>query len=103
MSREKKKVRELFRTSVFERDSWNCRVCKGGGVLDAHHITNREAMPAGGYVAENGITLCAPCHVKAEKFYETGTAVEGFSPNDLYFLIGSSYDKAYQASLKLKE
>ena len=101
MSKEKKKVRDEFRISVFKRDDYKCRVCKNGGILDAHHITNREAMPNGGYVAANGISLCSECHIKAEKFYETGVAVEGFSPNDLYILIGSSYDKAYAASFKL--
>jgi 5-methylcytosine-specific restriction endonuclease McrA len=104
MGKEKKKIRDLFRTSVFERDGHKCRVCKSDKQpLDAHHITDRNQLPGGGYVKENGISLCAECHVKAEIYHSTGTALEDFSPNDLYFLINSSYDKAYQASLKLKE
>jgi hypothetical protein len=86
---------------VYERDNWNCRVCKGGGVLDAHHITDRNLLPNGGYVKENGITLCADCHIKAEIFHSTGTAIEGFSPEDLYLMIRSSYKIAYEASLKI--
>lgn len=39
--------------------------------LDVHHITNRKMMPNGGYVKENGITLCDcydVCHFRAEQF-----------------------------------
>lgn len=66
--------------------------------LDAHHITNRNEMPKGGYVAENGISVCDDCHLKAEQFWSTGIAVEGFSPEELYTKIGSSYDEAVAAS-----
>lgn len=112
MSKEKKKVREAFRISVFERDGYKCRVCKiepSVGVvtegiddfLDAHHITDRNLLPSGGYVKENGISLCPECHIKAEVYHSTGTAVEGYHPDDLYRLIKSSHEKAYTASLKL--
>ena len=102
MSKQKKKVRELFRQAVFKRDNLKCKVCGfESNHLDAHHITDRNELPNGGYVAENGISLCEKCHIKAEIFHSTGKAVEGFHPNDLYNLIGSSYDKAYEASLKL--
>lgn len=52
--------------------------------LDAHHITDRNVMPNGGYVPENGIALCAPCHELAERFHATGSAHPGYSPADLY-------------------
>lgn len=61
MSLTKKKIRAAFRDTVFARDAFRCRVCKWGeelSVLDAHHITDRNLMPGGGYVKENGITLC---------------------------------------------
>lgn len=69
--------------------------------LDAHHITDRNKMPGGGYVKENGITLCPECHAKAERFHQTnGEEHEmGFHPNDLYAIIGSSYEKALEASM----
>lgn len=111
MSKEnKKKVREKFRNAVFERDGNKCRVCRAtpiSGVpietfLDSHHICPREKMPSGGYCAENGISLCAKCHLMAEAYYMAGTIIEGFLPEDLYKLIGSSYEKAYEASLRLK-
>jgi hypothetical protein len=66
--------------------------------LDAHHITDRTQMPHGGYVKENGISVCEECHLKAEAFWSTGTAVEGFAPDELYKLIGSSYEAAVTAS-----
>ena len=102
MSKEKKKVREFFRACVYERDGNKCRVCKNDKEpLDAHHITDRNLLPNGGYVKENGISLCPSCHIKAEVFHSTGKAFDDFHPNDLYKLINSSYDIAYKASLKL--
>jgi len=114
MSKEKEKIRERFRTSVFSRDKHKCRVCGhkpdpqahllvDKAPLDAHHITSRKIMPNGGYVKENGISLCGKCHIYAEAYKEVSGEPKGFSPNDLYFLINSSYDNAYKASLKLKE
>lgn len=51
-------------------------------------------MPMGGYVKENGISLCADCHEKAENFHRTGVSVPGYSPDELYRLVGSSKEKA---------
>lgn len=54
-------------------------------------------MPNGGYIPENGITLCKECHQKAEVFHSSGKVKweEGYHPDDLYRLINSSYEKAY--------
>jgi predicted restriction endonuclease len=105
---QKKQVRSLFRDSCYKRDGFRCAMCgmksSQEGVqqeLDAHHITDRSLMPNGGYVKENGISLCPECHVKAEMFHSTGVAVEGYSPEDLYKKINSSYEKAVAASEKL--
>ena len=99
MSEKKKSIRSAFRTIVLDRDRHRCKVCKiipvnGDDGLDVHHITNRKEMPNGGYVNGNGIALCSCCHKKAEEFHCTGEAAEGYSPEDLYKLIGSSYKKA---------
>jgi predicted restriction endonuclease len=107
MSSEKKKIREAFRSAVFARDKHKCRTCGWSLItpdtqLDAHHITDRNLMPNGGYVAANGISLCPACHEKAEEFHSTGVAHEGFSPEDLYKLIGSTYDIAVRDSKLLK-
>lgn len=108
--KRKQLIRDNFREAVFKRDDFKCRKCgKLVGVvkLDAHHITNREAMPNGGYVAENGISLCdmpGGCHMKAEQYYMSNgeSYPEGFHPNDLYALIGSSLEAATKASKRLK-
>lgn len=104
MSTAKKNIRALFRERVFKRDKNRCKVCgSSNSTLDAHHITDRNLMPHGGYVPENGISLCEPCHEKAEVFHNTGTALPGWSPDDLYKLIDSNRVKAYAASERLKE
>jgi hypothetical protein len=69
--------------------------------LDAHHITDRHLMPNGGYVRENGISLCPDCHVKAEVYHSTGVAHPGYAPDDLYKAINSNLEKAIEASEKL--
>ena len=63
-------------------------------------------MPNGGYVKENGISLCkgedgTSCHEKAEMWLSGESEPEGYSPEELYNLIGSSKEKAHQASLLL--
>jgi len=103
------------------RDRYQCRCCgkpgkdrQGGDEyleyhsaslslvdLDAHHIQDRNQMPNGGYVKENGISVCDDCHVLAEVFHQTGEAVEGFSPEDLFQMIGSSLEEAVAASKRL--
>ena len=71
--------------------------------LDAHHISDRNEMPNGGYHATNGISLCDECHIKSEKFHTTNGEewVEGFHPDDLYNKIGSSKEIAVKASQKI--
>ena len=102
MSKEKKLVRAKFRDSVFARDGHKCVFCDITENLDAHHITDRNLMPNGGYVKENGITLCPIHHELAEVFHSTGKSALGFSPEDLYKHIDSSLEDAIEASRKLK-
>jgi len=101
MSQKKKKIRSDFRNAVFNRDGYKCKFCEETEDLDAHHITDRNEVPNGGYVQENGISLCKVHHELAEVFHSTGTAAPGFAPEDLYKAIGSSYEKAVEASEKL--
>ncbi len=71
-------------------------------LLECHHIIDRTEMPNGGYVKENGISLCDNCHLKAEKFH-ISSKIEfepGYHPDDLYKKIKSSYEKAINASNK---
>jgi 5-methylcytosine-specific restriction endonuclease McrA len=109
----KKQVRAAFRVAVFTRDGYRCRCCGVVGrdrqadpdgplpPLDAHHITDRTLMPHGGYVPENGISVCDCCHLLAEQFWQTGTPAPGFAPDDLYRRIGSSLERAEAASHRL--
>ncbi len=101
MSKKKKQIRENFRTVCLNRDGNKCKKCDGNPD-DVHHITDRTLLPNGGYVLQNGITLCHACHEKAEVFHSTGTSLPDWSPDDLYKLINSSYEKAHKASLKLE-
>ena len=108
MSGGKKAIRKMFRDACFKRDGFRCAMCnvkssleKAEEELDAHHITDRKLMPNGGYVKENGISLCPECHEKAEVFHSTGTAYPGFAPEDLYKKINSTYEKAVEASNEL--
>lgn len=114
--KNKKQIREDFRNSVYERDNFTCQVC---GIqfksnllwFDAHHITDRSEMPNGGYVKENGITLCKEslvhggesCHMKCEKFHITNGEEwnEGLHPDDLYKKINSSKELAIEKSEQL--
>lgn len=105
MSAQKKQVRKNFRAAVFERDGYSCRACgfesspeRADAELDAHHITDRNEMPNGGYVAENGISLCADCHQNAEAHHRGDPVPPGFAPEELYALIGSSEEEARTAA-----
>jgi 5-methylcytosine-specific restriction endonuclease McrA len=109
MASQKKLIRQNFRDACYKRDKYKCAKCNFQSTpeqvekeLDAHHITDRNLMPNGGYVKENGISLCAPCHEKAEEFHSTGIAYPGYSVDDLYKVIGSSLEKATEASKKFK-
>ena len=106
----KKEVRKKFREVCLNRDKDTCRMCGHKAVsreealkiFDVHHVTDRSLMPSGGYVLENGITLCKDsCHKKAEVFHSTGVAHPGFAPDDLYKKINSNYEKAVEASQRL--
>jgi 5-methylcytosine-specific restriction endonuclease McrA len=102
MSKKKFAVREAFREAVFQRDLNRCRVCgEKERVLDAHHITDRHHITNGGYVKENGITLCPECHLLAEDWHSLGIGKRKYHPDELYKLIGSSKELAFQESEKL--
>lgn len=108
MGADKKLIRKAFRDACYKRDKFCCATCnfksnkdKAEQELDAHHVTDRNLLPNGGYVKENGISLCEACHQKAEEFHSTGVAHSGYSPDDLYKIINSNLEKATRASEKL--
>lgn len=61
-----KQGRKAFRESVFERDGGLCVACGAPG-QDAHHIMERRLFVDGGYLLNNGATVCGPCHLRAER------------------------------------
>ena len=99
----KKQIRAVFRQKVLQRDHHQCKMCGKTGPLDVHHITDRNEMPNGGYVEPNGISLCPICHKRAEAYHISGECDKGFHPSELYALIGSDYQRAYNESLKLNQ
>jgi len=58
-------TRDEFREGVFLRDKKICVICQKPAV-DAHHILERRLFEDGGYYLNNGSSLCADCHLKAE-------------------------------------
>lgn len=110
MSQKKKAIRARFREEVFARDGYKCAVCgykprpdRVQQELDAHHIQDRNDLPNGGYVKGNGISLCHPCHEKAEQLHRSGVAAPGYTREELYAKIGSSYEQALRASERLND
>lgn len=104
MSHRKRFIRSSFRSAVFSRDGNRCAACGAAeGALDAHHIIDRNELPNGGYVKENGISLCPDCHEKAEMFHSSDKRywMRGFHPNDLFKIIESSPLEAVWASTHL--
>jgi len=99
--KKKQIIRMKFSEAVFKRDGFKCVFCNEKEDLDAHHITDRNKMPNGGYVKENGITLCPNHHMEAEEFHitEGDKWINGMHPDDLYKKIDSSYKLAYEKSI----
>ena len=106
-----KLLRASFNQAVLDRDGHRCRVCgkipeNGDDGLDVHHIQDRHDMPNGGYAPENGIALCKgdrrdDCHWKAEAEHRGETPEPGYSSAELYSLIGTTFDAAWEASERL--
>lgn len=59
-------VYKIWRTSVWERDSFKCRISNSTcfGRLEAHHILPWKDYPELRYEINNGITLCHAHHPK---------------------------------------
>ena len=58
-------TRDEYREAVFARDRHRCVWC-GEAAVDAHHIVERKLWPDGGYYLDNGASVCAVCHLRAE-------------------------------------
>jgi len=102
-------IRANFRDAVFGRDNYRCRLCGGTSDLDAHHIISRDIMPNGGYVKENGISVCEYCHIECEKHYEYPISINKamvyshYHVSELFKIIGSSEELARKCSERLND
>lgn len=96
---DKKNTRKTFRDSVFKRDAHKCVCCDITEDLDAHHIMDRHYFTNGGYVLQNGVTLCKQHHELAEVYHSSNAQrhVYNMHPDDLYKRIKSSFEMAIQA------
>lgn len=103
--KKKQLIRANFRDAVFKRDNYTCAMvgCQIKTNLDAHHIIDRNLLPNGGYVKENGISLCPDHHMMAELFHISNGVQwnPGMHPDDLFKIIKSNYELAKKASEKL--
>lgn len=82
--------RDTFRNAVFARDGNKCVICDNKAA-DAHHIMERKLWDDGGYYLQNGASLCAECHIKAEQtllsveeIREKSGIKNGIIPDHLY-------------------
>ena len=72
----------LWRTKVYERDSYTCRKCNncnGNGKaieLNAHHIESYRTNPKLRTKLSNGITLCRNCHSTFHHRFGYGNNIE---------------------------
>jgi 5-methylcytosine-specific restriction endonuclease McrA len=105
--KKKQAIRKAFRDVCLERDGYKCKTCGLKPVFDeeleVHHITDRNELAEDyKYVKENGISVCNPCHQKAEQFHISGGKkwVAGYHPDQLYALIGSRWNLAMLEQVK---
>jgi 5-methylcytosine-specific restriction endonuclease McrA len=60
---------KLWRTAVFERDNYICKICNRiGGKLNADHIKRFADFPELRLDVSNGRTLCEDCHRQTTTF-----------------------------------
>jgi 5-methylcytosine-specific restriction endonuclease McrA len=58
-----------WRIAVFTRDNFTCQNCEQiGNKLEAHHIHSFAKHKELRFDANNGITLCPPCHILADEY-----------------------------------
>jgi hypothetical protein len=62
VDRDSKEVRE-WRAAVLKRDGFKCVECGETDGLHAHHIARWSDFPSLRVIIDNGVTLCADCHL----------------------------------------
>ena len=97
-----KRWRKQFNEGCLKRDGYKCVFCDENNDLDVHHITDRHELDNGGYAISNGITVCTDHHLACEEYHINGSCEPEYHPDNLYKMIGSSYEKAVKDSKNLK-
>lgn len=60
---------KIWREAVFTRDDYTCQMClTRGGELNADHIKPFAFYPESRFDANNGRTLCVPCHKTTDTY-----------------------------------
>jgi hypothetical protein len=60
-----------WRSRVYKRDKWQCKICGyKGRQLIAHHIKTYKTSPELRLDIGNGITLCRACHCKLHTIHK---------------------------------
>lgn len=59
---------QLWRKSVFERDSHACVWCGSTENIEADHIKSFASFPELRFEIDNGRTLCHDCHTKTDNY-----------------------------------
>ena len=77
---EVRRLDDLLRLTVIDRDNYNCVVCGSRRRLEVHHIMPRSK--GGGDNKENLVTLCYKCHNEVEEEeYTTLAQIKAHSPS----------------------
>ena len=60
---------QFWRSSIFKRDYYKCKLCNENGILNAHHIVGVSTDLSLIFDINNGITLCKRCHYNFHSEY----------------------------------
>lgn len=53
-----------WRSLVYFRDNWKCKICESKRDINAHHIYEGSNYPSKRFETSNGITLCKKHHIQ---------------------------------------
>lgn len=68
-----------WRSLVYQRDSWRCRICGSRHKINAHHILEAGRYESKRFDMDNGVTLCEEHHIQVHSPTRKGFLVK--NPN----------------------
>ncbi len=73
-----------WRTNIYERDDYTCKICNTkGGILHPHHIIPKSHRPELIFDTNNGITLCSKCHTTTKGLHSRDSKYQQILMNKL--------------------